>query len=438
MTGRCVAVALSVVVAAGCRDVPFPAAEVLVWEPEELAGGGAPPLDDATSVEVTVVIEDRITNRSFGPGEDIVLTDLETPPEGSEMQVRVETTAEAGDDAFGQTATFTISPDAVAPEVLVLAPVRRAHTLIADLPNRRTHPAVCTSVDGDIYVLGGVQGNTLVPGSFAVARADRAVREGPGLPRARQQFGCALDGDRMFLAGGCDGDGTALRGFEVSASASAAAPFAVGGETLQTTKNTCGAALATGGGDVFVQYDDVLERRDPDGALLTSVPLSTSRYYADVVAVGGIAYVAGGSLALDGLTRAPGTARLDEDGSLTELAGSGPLAKAGAEVFQVSNTGSVIRLHPENVTVINAADADVPAAFDAARAVKVAEQDNVFAVLNAAGDRVYLISANGTVTMAFPGGQERPFGHLVAGRGGALFVVGGNQPGVLVIRPEAG
>jgi hypothetical protein len=412
----------------GCPQAPeiveLGTIALALWTPED-----DDYLDDASSITITTVVDGETTSESFAAGDTLTMADVEAAPEGSIVSVTVATEGSTLPDAVARTGDITLTPESEPISTVAILSARGlARRFTELLPDNRDDAAVCSDAEGTILVTGGARAAAPVAGSVVFDPRTRTLIPGPGQALDAVGAACAIldDGSVLLLAGAAV-DGTGVATLYSAPSVRQTTSFVESALTLAGGKRAFGATMVRHGDSLWLQYDDIVERRPIDDiASVTRATLSEAHLFGSLAADDAGAVIAGG------FTDAARTVA-STTGHLVAASGTpttrptlvdAQVAAFGGRIYALVDDG-VVRLTGPAYDLATAESIRTTDATSRSRArgAFLALADDVTAFVSADGATLSLVSSNAVATSGVS--PAHPGGALVAGVTGAIFIVGG-------------
>jgi len=416
-------------------DVDLGSLVVKLWTPE-----GDDYLDDAAEIAVTTLVDGEGDVRTFASKDDVSLEAIEAAPDGSTVSVVVETDGSSLPDARARTDDVVLSPDGGAQETTALFAARDvARRFSSALPDARDDPAVCARDDGTLLVTGGARAGALVAGSVVFDPRARALAPGPALSLPAAGAACViLDDDRVLLIGGADETGAGNATLYVAPSVRETTAFAESAVVLATGKRGFGAAMAVHGDDLWLLYDDVVERRSvADLTDLNRGTLPNAHLFGSLAVDDAVAIVVGGFTDVARTSPSDSASLVSSSGgvaALASLAGA-HVASRGGQIFALTDDAVTRLVGPDYVlsggTRVRSLDASTRSR---ARGAFLALGADRAAFLDDAGAALTLVSSSAARDVALP--TAHVGGALLRGLSGGVFVVGAAAGSEVVLVDE--
>lgn len=426
--------ALVVAGASGCPKEPeivdLGKLRLALWQPEALASGDGDLLDDAARVDVTLVVDGQERDVSL---DGLSADALEAAADGAEVRAIVRTTGNTLPDALARSPKARLEPEGGdLTFTAILAPPGVSHALSVALPPARTAMAVCSSTSGRTWAISGLRAGTNVQGgSFVIDLEGREVREGPEVPSPRAFAACAADEEGgVYLAGGCDANGTEESTLVHSATGELGSPFG-SAHTLPGAGCDTRLVRTSAGTLVAVTSTHIHYLREGDAGF-TSKPLPMARYAPVVIALPGERerVLIGAGYADSTKNQALASSLLYDLETGPVQISAAPLAatREGDDVILVDRTRIARLLDDGALEVIY--NLSLPSNFVPRQIAPL--HDGRYALLDPERDTLRIAGQGPMQTVALPGMRE----HLISDAGGALYLLGGDTPGVTVIVVE--
>lgn len=404
--------------------------EVRAWQPLRLAQGEGDLLSDALTVEVTLRVDGVSDTLALSQDLDVVAHGALA---GRFLELELRTHGDRLADAEGRTSALLLGDETELVMPMVVAPPDLEHLLVDEVPPAREGFALCAASDGRTFLLGGREEDAATSSGFVVDPLARQVRPAPWLPSPRVGASCFLAEDRLYVLGGCDGEGAPSPALWRTDDDDDDG----GGWTVDEAAPSGGchsaAARLTDGRFVLVNETEI-SLYDPAtrGAVTTS--LHSPRRSPVLVAFeaeGGTLVAVGGGFDVDGATgKKSGAELLHVEGAALLFERTLDIhlgaAVAGGESLYLLDGGALRRLGPGGALASLPTSMSLPTHG----ASLTWTTQNQLAALIDDGTKLGVWSAKGLRLLDV--NPPRPGGQLVSLPGGTLLLLGGGHAGVAV------